>query len=85
MLESIGWIATAVFAVSYFFNQPAALRMIQAFAALLWIVYGVMIHAVPVIVANLIVAGVAVFSSFAQRSSAPAPARDFGRKLESSQ
>ena len=83
MLESIGWIATAVFAVSYFFKQPTALRTIQAFAALLWIVYGVMIHAVPVIVANLIVAGVAVFSSFAQR--APAPARDFGRKLESSQ
>jgi hypothetical protein len=63
----IGWVATAIFAASYFCKRPAALRGVQAFAALLWIVYGAMIHAVPVIVANLIVAGVAVGSVFAPR------------------
>jgi len=67
MIEWIGWIATAVFAVSYFCRQPAALRRIQALAALLWIGYGIIIKAPPVIVANLVVAVVAIISSFQRR------------------
>jgi len=67
MLNSIGWVATAVFASSYFFRQPATLRKIQAGAALLWVAYGFLISAMPVVVANVIVAGAAVYSSFAQR------------------
>ena len=61
-LDWIGWIATALFAGSYFFKQPMALRKVQAGAALLWVVYGVMIHALPVVVANVVVATVAVAS-----------------------
>jgi uncharacterized protein with PQ loop repeat len=38
--------------------------LIQALAALLWIAYGVAIHSRPVIVANVIVASAAVYSSF---------------------
>jgi hypothetical protein len=63
MFESIGWIATAVFAGSYFSKEPAVLRRLQALAALLWIVYGVVLKAPPVIVANVIVAGLALWSS----------------------
>jgi len=63
----IGWLATAVFASSYLFRRPPMLRMIQAEAAFLWVIYGVAIDAVPVVVANLIVAGAALYSSFAQR------------------
>ena len=59
----IGWVATALFACSYFFKQPAALRKIQAGAALLWVVYGLIIHALPVVAANVVVAAVAVWSS----------------------
>jgi hypothetical protein len=59
----IGWVATAVFASSYLYRQPAALRRVQAVGALLWIAYGVLIHALPVVVANAIVAIVAVVSS----------------------
>ncbi len=71
MFEWIGWLATATFASSYFFRRPAVLRRIQALAALLWISYGAIIHALPVIVANVVVAAVAVFSSLrADRSSA---------------
>ena len=62
-LEWIGWVATAAFASSYFFKQPAALRKVQAGAALLWVVYGLLIHAFPVVVANVVVAAVAVYSS----------------------
>jgi hypothetical protein len=63
MLDTIGWLATAIFASSYFFKRAATLRRIQALAALLWIGYGLIIHALPVIVANLVVASVALYSS----------------------
>ena len=64
MLSWIGWVATAVFAISYRCKRPATLRRVQAAAAVLWVIYGVLIHAFPVIVANLIVAGMALYSSF---------------------
>jgi hypothetical protein len=77
-LDWIGWIATAVFASSYLFRQPLALRRVQAGAALLWVIYGSIIHAFPVVVANLVVAGMAVYSSRSWRagkaSSEPAEA-----------
>lgn len=60
----IGWIATATFASSYFCKQPALLRRVQGLAALLWMSYGLMIHALPVIIANMVVAAIALFSSF---------------------
>jgi hypothetical protein len=63
MFEWIGWVATATFATSYFCRKPALLRRIQALAALLWIGYGALIHAVPVIVANVVVAAFAAYSS----------------------
>jgi len=68
MFDWIGWVATATFASSYFCKQPAALRRTQAMAALLWIGYGMLIHAGPVIVANVVVAAVATYSSFARRA-----------------
>ncbi|HZS06421.1 MAG TPA: hypothetical protein VFD58_16400 [Blastocatellia bacterium] len=64
MSEWIGWVATAVFAGSYFCRRPATLRRFQAVAALLWISYGILIRAVPVVAANLVVAALAIWSSF---------------------
>jgi hypothetical protein len=64
MLSWIGWIATACFGLSYFFKKPATLRLIQAGAAILWISYGLLIHALPVVVANVIVALAALYSTF---------------------
>jgi hypothetical protein len=63
MLDVLGWAATAVFTTSYFFKDAAKLRWVQAVAALLWISYGLVIHAVPVIAANVIVAVAAAYSS----------------------
>lgn len=68
MIEWVGWIATAVFAVSYFCRRPAAMRRVQALASTLWIVYGVTIKAPPVIVANIVVASIAIISSFQRRN-----------------
>jgi hypothetical protein len=64
MPDWIGWVATAVFASSYFFRQEAVLRRVQAGAACLWIAYGLAMGAVPVVAANVIVAAVAIGSSF---------------------
>lgn len=77
MLDWLGWCATAVFVTSYFAKQSATLRRIQGLAAGLWAVYGLLIHALPVVVANVIVAGVAVASSLrkadrAKRTTSPA-------------
>jgi Bacterial inner membrane protein len=63
MLDAVGWIATVVFTVSYFAKDPTKLRWIQSVAALFWITYGILIHSRPVIAANIIVAGAAVYSS----------------------
>lgn len=64
MLNSLGWLATAMFVGSYFCKRPAVLRTLQALAALVWIAYGVLIGAAPVIVANIAVAGVAGYSAW---------------------
>jgi predicted acyltransferase len=73
----IGWIATAIFLASYFSKDQRKLRQIQALAAVLWVAYGAILHAIPIVVANLLVAGAALYSSLAgsaarlSRASAP--------------
>ncbi len=78
-LEWIGWVATAAFASSYLFKRPDSLRRVQAAAATLWVIYGVIIHAMPVVVANVAVAAMAIFASLmARRKPAAQPAPDQG-------
>jgi hypothetical protein len=72
MLSWIGWVATAVFASSYLCKRQVTLRRVQAGAAVLWVAYGLLIHAFPVVVANAIVASVALYSSF-RRQVEPLP------------
>ena len=62
MLDGLGWLATALFASSYFFKTSRGMRRVQAVAALVWVSYGVLMNAVPIIAANLIVAVLAVYS-----------------------
>lgn len=64
MVNSIGWVATAVFSSSYFCKQATTLRRIQAAAALIWVGYGFLIGAMPVVAANMMVAAAALYSSF---------------------
>ncbi|HEV2672739.1 MAG TPA: hypothetical protein VGU74_16725 [Gemmatimonadales bacterium] len=72
-VDWIGWLATAVFLVSYFTSQPQSLRRVQGVAAGLWALYGVLIHSFPVIVANILVASVAVASSFRRTRPSASP------------
>ena len=63
MFEWIGWLATAVFAGSYFCKQAKTLRLLQALSALIWISYGLIIQAMPVVAANVTVAILAIYTS----------------------
>lgn len=62
LVELLGWTATAVFILSYFCRSPAALRSFQMAGATLWIVYGTVIGALPVIVANILVFSAAAWT-----------------------
>jgi hypothetical protein len=61
--DAIGWVATALFVTSYFAASRRALLALQFVAALLWLGYGVLLRAPPVVVANLLVAGAAAFNA----------------------
>jgi len=66
----IGWLATALFMTSYFCKDAVTLRRVQGLAALAWAAYGVAIHAWPVIVANVLVTAVALWTSFSRTTAA---------------
>ncbi len=62
LADGIGWAATGLFAASYLVRDPRRLRLVQAGAALVWIAYGVLLGAAPVIGANAAVAAIALLS-----------------------
>jgi hypothetical protein len=66
MVEYLGWLATAVFVGSYMCKGSDALKRVQMIGALMWVAYGLLIRATPVVAANLLVftaAGWALFKS----------------------
>jgi len=63
-IECLGWKATGVFVGSYFFARPRWLRGVQMLGAALWVGYGMLIGASPVIVANLLVFSAAAWTIF---------------------
>lgn len=75
-ISALGWAATAVFVASYFFVRPAALRATQMLGALLWVIYGCLIGAAPVVAANVLVLLAAGWTAArAPRNTAPEVAR----------
>lgn len=71
-IQYLGWTATAVFVGSYFFSRPSLLRAVQMLGAVLWVTYGVLIGASPVIVANILVFSAAAWTTFRRTSRAEA-------------
>ncbi len=61
--DLIGWVATAVFVGSYLCTRAEALRRVQMVGAALWVGYGVLTQAAPVVVANALVFGAAALAS----------------------
>lgn len=59
--DIIGWIATSMFAASYFVS-PKGLRLIQSSGAVLWIIYAVNIDAYPAVAANVLICVISLVS-----------------------
>ena len=55
VIEYLGWLATAVFVGSYLCTRAEALKRVQMLGALMWVLYGFLIGATPVVAANLLV------------------------------
>jgi hypothetical protein len=70
-VDLLGWCATAVFVGSYFFSKPEVLRRVQMAGALLWVVYGLLLPAAPVVAANVLVVTAAAWT--ARRRVPPDP------------
>jgi hypothetical protein len=68
MSDWLGWTATAVFTSSYFFTRPGSLRRVQMVAAMMWVAYGVLVGARPVIVANFLVLGAAAIATWKENT-----------------
>ena len=62
MTDYLGWLVTAVFVASYFFKRPETLRHVQMTGALMWVAYGCVIGAAPVVAANLLVLAAAAWT-----------------------
>ena len=62
MAEYLGWAATAVFVASYFCRRATALKATQMAGAVMWVLYGVLTQAAPVIAANVLVFAAAAWT-----------------------
>lgn len=63
LIESVGWLATAVVVASFFFADQIVLRKVQIVGASLWLAYGIAIGSLPVIVANVLVVTAATLTT----------------------
>ena len=66
-IEALGWAATATFVGSYLARRAQTLVRVQIAGALMWTVYGVLVHSAPVIAANVLVAGAAAWKAYTSR------------------
>jgi hypothetical protein len=77
VVDSLGWAATAVFVSSYFMRATVLTR-VQMAGALMWVAYGLLKQAPPVVAANLLVFGAAAWTAWrsARSSSLDAESQD---------
>lgn len=62
--DAIGWTATAVFTASYFSTGQVRLRRVQMAGATLWLSYGLVVQAAPVIGSNVLVLSAACWAEY---------------------
>lgn len=72
----VGWVATAVFVGSYLCTRADALRKVQMVGAALWIGYGLLVQAAPVVTANALVLGAAAWASRRSQLTSPVSSSD---------
>jgi hypothetical protein len=54
---------------SYFFDRAEVLRAVQMIGAIMWIAYGVVLGALPVVVANVLVFSAAAWATIRNRNN----------------
>jgi hypothetical protein len=69
MIDYLGWAATAVFVGSYFCTRAETLKRVQMLGALMWVIYGVSMRAMPVVAANILVIAAAAWTARRQQAS----------------
>jgi hypothetical protein len=69
MISALGWIATALVVASYFCGRQRMLRLLQMAGAVLWTIYGILIGASPVVVANVLVFSAAAWTARARKAT----------------
>jgi len=79
LIEGLGWAATAVFVGSYFFSRAEALVRVQMAGAVMWVAYGTLTRALPVVAANLLVLAAAAWKARQARRLARSSVRPVGR------
>jgi len=67
LIEAVGWATTAVFVGSYFFGRAEVLVRVQMLGAAMWVGYGVLMRAPPVVVANALVLAAAAWKARRRR------------------
>jgi hypothetical protein len=70
MRDCVGWVATGLFALSYFAKNRQGLLGLQILAASVWVGYGLLLRAGPVVVANVVVIGAATYTVLRGRMTA---------------
>jgi hypothetical protein len=73
--QVLGWAATAVFVGSYFFSRPEVLVRVQMAGALMWVAYGLLMGAPPVVVANVLVLSASAWKGLRARRQGTEPGR----------
>jgi hypothetical protein len=73
VMEALGWAATAVFVGSYFMRADVLVR-VQMLGAVMWVAYGLLMRAPPVVVANVLVFGAAAWKAWQGSRSTASPA-----------
>ena len=67
LVDGLGWCATVVFVASYFCARASALRRTQMAGAGMWILYGCVMRAYPVVAANVLVLAAAAWNNRSRR------------------
>jgi hypothetical protein len=83
LVEAVGWAATAVFVGSYFFARAEVLVRVQMLGAAMWVGYGLLMRAPPVVAANVLVLAAAALKARRARRPTPVPGSASGRATSS--
>ena len=67
LVEALGWAATATFVASYLCARAGMLVRVQMVGGVMWIVYGALVGAPPVVAANTLVVLAAAWKAWRPR------------------